>query len=108
MAESEPSCHVDDLWLQLARGEKDIISDAVGGLVSAPRLDTKTRALTRIACAIALPLDVGGFRGLFDNCLAAGVEAPVVRGVIDAIRPLVGTVRTKEAAAYLEEVLATS
>lgn len=108
MAESKPLGHVDHLWLQLARGEADTISDAVGGLVSFPRLDARTRALARLACAIALPLDVAGFRGLFDNCLAVGVEAPAVRGVIDAVQPLVGAVRAKEAAAHLEKVLATS
>jgi hypothetical protein len=108
MAEFKPLGHVDHVWLQLAQCEAATVSDAVGGLVSSPRLDARTMALTRLACAIALPLDTATFRGLFDNCLAAGVEAPAVRDVIDAVWPLVGTVRTKEAVAHFDEVLATS
>jgi alkylhydroperoxidase/carboxymuconolactone decarboxylase family protein YurZ len=108
MSEPESSCGADDLWLQLARAEEDTVSDAASGLVAFPRLDARTRALTRLACAIALPLDAATFRGLFDNCLAAGVEASDVRDIIDAVRPVVGAVRTKEAVAYLNEVLATS
>lgn len=108
MREPEPSCGADVLWLQLARAEEETISDAASGLVASPCLDAKTRALTRLACAIALPLDVAIFRGLVDNCLAAGVEVPAVSDVIDAVRPLVGAVRAKEAAAYLDAVLAAS
>lgn len=91
-----------EILRRLALGDERAVSLAMlGGGTDTPLLDSRTAALVRLSCLTAMESNRASLQAAISECWAAGAERHEMLDVIDAIAPLVGTVRTTEAAAHI-------
>jgi alkylhydroperoxidase/carboxymuconolactone decarboxylase family protein YurZ len=72
-----------------------------GGSVDAPLLDDKTTALVRLACLVAIESDGPSLHPAIDECHAAGAEGDEMIEVVEAVTPVIGSVRVHNATASI-------
>jgi 4-carboxymuconolactone decarboxylase len=91
----------EDLLRKLALNEEGVLASVLGVDVAAaepPGLDVKTAALVRLAGVIALESAPATYQWSVTNALAAGASDGEVVAVLEALAPIVGSVRVSSAA----------
>jgi 4-carboxymuconolactone decarboxylase len=91
----------EDLLRKLALNEEGVLASLLGvDLIDAdpPGLDVKTAALVRLAGVIALESAPATYQWSVTSALAAGASDGEVVAVLEALAPIVGSVRVSCAA----------
>jgi 4-carboxymuconolactone decarboxylase len=91
----------EDLLRKLALNEEGVLASLLGvDLADAepPGLDAKTAALVRLAGVIALEAAPATYQWSVTSALAAGASDGEVVAVLEALAPIVGSVRVSSAA----------
>jgi 4-carboxymuconolactone decarboxylase len=91
----------EDLLRKLALNEEGVLASLLGADLAAaepPGLDGKTAALVRLAGVIALDSAPATYQWSVTSALAAGASDSEVVAVLEALAPIVGTVRVSSAA----------
>ena len=91
----------EDLLRKLALNEEGVLASLLGVDLAAaapPGLDDKTAALVRLAGVIALESAPATYQWGVTTALAAGASDGEVVSVLEALAPIVGSVRVSSAA----------
>ncbi len=83
------------------RDERAVGRVMCGDSIDAPILDDKTTALVRLACLVAIESDGPSLHPVIDECHAAGAEGDEMIEVVEAVTPVIGSVRVHDATASI-------
>lgn len=86
-------------WLRrLALGDEGAVGSVMcGDYADTPLLDDKTTALVRLACVVAAGSKGPALSAAIDGCHAAGVESADTVEMVEAISPVIGSARARQA-----------
>ena len=86
-------------WLRrLALGDEVSVRSVMrGDYAGTPLLDDKTTELVRLACVVAAGSKGPALFAAIDGCHAAGVESAEIVEMVEAISPVIGSARARQA-----------
>jgi 4-carboxymuconolactone decarboxylase len=84
----------------------DLLARMTADSVSVSTLDPQALMLVRIAALAAVDAPPASYLMNLEAAIAVGIDAELVRGVLAAIAPIVGTARVAAAAGNMVEALA--
>ena len=90
-----------ELLRRLAISDEPTLSRVLGGSGASETLDQRTATLVRIAALIALDAGEPSYDAAIDAAHLAGAEDEEILCIADAIRPIVGAVKSDAAAPSL-------